>query len=636
MDTSVVGPAATEKWTRRSLIAGLCLGLLVVQANKADAQQSAAYGEWRSYASDKANTKYTPLEQIDRDNVSKLRVLWRRPGVDPELTETFPDLSPSNDLRATPLMLGGVLYTSNSVGLVEALDPGTGETLWIQEPIHEGFQGVAGRSTRGVAHWSSGSNQRVFSVQGDYLVSMSAETGSLDRDFGDGGKVDLTRDAGTTAYFPAGGTSGPIVVADVVIVGGGGGDDFPVRKEGASEDIRGYDVRTGRLRWTFHVVPRPGEFGSETWEDDSWKLGGAIGAWPPLTVDEELGYLYLPLSSPAHAFYGGHRPGQNLYGNSLVCLDARTGERVWHYQLVHHDLWDYDLASAPVLGDITVGNPHQGGDADHQARLFVFDRVTRCGRLKSGSTSRGRRRGTQPFPTKPAAFDRQGLTVDDLIFHAGAAGGGARDRQALRARADGHHRWRPRDTPGVRSRFPVRRVAGTERWGVRPRDGDLLCRLAHAPVAERSRQAPRTVRSDDAVHARASGGTACCLQFEIYVPLVKPPYRITARTRVDGPQRRRTAQSPALATPERPRWDSRAGRRLFSRALHRSLISSTPRGGGGNKFRAYDKATGRVGDRAGGGHHRSADELPVERQAVHRGGHSGEDYSAEWVALGLP
>ena len=179
MDTSVVGPAATEKWTRRSLIAGLCLGLLVVQANKADAQQSAAYGEWRSYASDKANTKYTPLEQIDRDNVSKLRVLWRRPGVDPELTETFPDLSPSNDLRATPLMLGGVLYTSNSVGLVEALDPGTGETLWIQEPIHEGFQGVAGRSTRGVAHWSSGSNQRVFSVQGDYLVSMSAETGSL-------------------------------------------------------------------------------------------------------------------------------------------------------------------------------------------------------------------------------------------------------------------------------------------------------------------------------------------------------------------------------------------------------------------------------------------------------------------------
>ena len=550
MDTSVVGPAAAEKRTRRSLIVGLCLGLLVLQADKADAQQSTAYGEWRSYASDKANTKYTPLEQIDRDNVSKLRVLWRRSGVDPKLTETFPDLSPSNDLRATPLMLGGVLYTSNSVGLVEALDPGTGETLWIQEPIHEGFRGVAGRSTRGVAHWSSGSNQRIFSVQGDYLVSMSAETGSLVRDFGDGGKVDLTRDAGTTAYFPAGGTSGPIVVADVVIVGGGGGDDFPVRKEGASEDIRGYDVRTGRLRWTFYVVPRPGEFGFETWEDDSWKLGGAIGAWPPLTVDEELGYLYLPLSSPAHAFYGGHRPGQNLYGNSLVCLDARTGERVWHYQLVHHDLWDYDLASAPVLGDITVaGKPIKAVmQITKHGFLFVFDRVTGEPvwpieeRPVPASTTPGEKAWpTQPFPTKPAAFDRQGLTVDDLIDFTPELR--AEALEIVKPYVLGPMFTPPSvAAPGhTRGTLTLPGTAGGGNWNGGAFDPETgifyVASHTHPWLSDLVRPPALFEATTPYMHGPAgaplSAGDRCCLQFEIYgpddLPLVKPPYgRITA------------------------------------------------------------------------------------------------------------
>ena len=194
--------------TRRSLIAGLCFGLLAVPAGEVHAQRSAVHGEWRSYGGDVANTKYTPLAQIDRDNVSKLRVLWRRPGADPKLTETYPDLNPSSVFQSTPLMLGGVLYTSNSVGLVEALDPGTGETLWIQEPLEEGFQGVAGNSTRGVAHWRSGSNQRIFSVRGDYLVSMSAETGSLVRDFGDGERW-ISRGTALVRSFPPAGRQAP-------------------------------------------------------------------------------------------------------------------------------------------------------------------------------------------------------------------------------------------------------------------------------------------------------------------------------------------------------------------------------------------------------------------------------------------
>ena len=215
-------------------------------------------GEWLSYGSDKGNTKYSPLDQIDPGNVRDLQILWRRPGVDPQHMEAFPDLNPSNDFRSTPLMVGGVLYASNAVGLVEAFDPGTGRTLWIQEPLEEGPRGVDGRSTRGLAYWRNGSSRRIFAVRGEFLVALSAETGVLVRDFGDGGKVNLNRNVPRANRFRW--SSGPIVAGDVVIIGGGGGGggDFPMVKEGAPEDIRAYDLQSGRLRWTFHVVPQPG------------------------------------------------------------------------------------------------------------------------------------------------------------------------------------------------------------------------------------------------------------------------------------------------------------------------------------------------------------------------------------------
>ena len=652
----------------------LCLVLLVVQPNQVHAQQSAFHGEWRSYASDKANTKYTPLEQIDRDNVSKLRVLWRRPALDPGITETFPDLNPSNVLQATPLMIGGVLYTSNSVGLVEALDAGTGETLWIQEPLYEGFRGMAGRSTRGVAHWSSGSSQRIFSVRGDYLLSMSAETGSLVRDFGDGGKVDLRR-GGPPEPFPAGGTSGPIVVGDVVIVGGAGaGSDFPVVKEGIpAEDIRAYDVRTGRLRWTFHVMPQPGEFGFETWEDDSWKIGGAIGAWPPLTVDEELGYVYLPLSSPMHSFYGGHRPGQTLFANSLVCIDAKTGERVWHYQLVHHDLWDYDPASAPVLGDITVDGKQIKAVMQlvKHGFLFAFDRVTGEPvwpieeRPVPPSTTPGERAWpTQPFPTKPAPFDRQGITVNDLIDFTPELRAEALEIvkpyvlgplfTPPSVAADGH-------TQGTIS---VPSALGGANWNggaFDPETGIFYVPSHTIPwVNDLVRPPPLLEATTPYMHGPQAAGPLtsdgdCCAQYEISgpdgLPLVKPPYgRITAidmntgehvwmAPNGDGPRnhpRLRHLNLPPLGQQGRPA--PLLTKTLLFIGEGDPIIGATPRGGGGNKFRAYDKATGDVVWETA----LTAGTTGAPMSYLWNGKQyivvaiGGVDHPAEWVALGLP
>ena len=666
MDPNVLGPSAAER-TRHILIAGLCLGLLAMQADKVHAQQSAVHGEWRSYGGDGASTKYSPLAQIDRDNVSRLRVLWRRPGVDPKLTETYPDLNPSNDFRATPLMLGGVLYSSNSVGLVEAIDPGTGETLWIQEPLQEGFQGMAGRSTRGVAHWSSGSSQRVFSVRGDYLVSMSAETGSLDRDFGDGGKVDLRRNG--PAPLPAGGSAGPIVVGGVVIVAGAGGDDFPILREGPAEDIRGYDVRTGRLRWTFHVRPQPGEFGFETWEGDSWKLAGSMGGWAPLTVDDELGYIYVALSSPMHSFYGGHRPGQNLYGNSLVCLDARTGERVWHYQLVHHDLWDYDLPAAPVLGDITVaGKPIKAVmQITKHGFLFVFDRVTGEPvwpieeRPVPASTTPGEKAWpTQPFPTKPAPFDRLGVTVDDLIDFTPELR--AEALEIVKPYVLGPIFTPPSvAAPGhTLGTLTLPSASGAGNWNGGAFDPETgifyVASHTHPWINDLIRPPPLVEATTPYTHGPASDGPLdCCDPYFLYgpddLPLVKPPYgRITAidlntgehvwmAPNGDGPRnhpRLRHLNLPPLGQQGRPA--PLLTKTLLFIGEGDPIIVATPKGGGGNKFRAYDKATGSVvweTELAAGTTGAPMSYLWNGKQYIVVA-IGGEDHPAEWVALGLP
>ena len=410
---------------QQSIRTALCVGLVMATGLLARAQESVPepVGEWHYYGGDKGFTRYSPLDQINLDNVGDLEILWRRPKVDPQLRQAFPDLAINDNLRSTPIMVGGVLYAPNGVGLVEAFDAGTGKTVWEQEPFDSTPEGMSGSSSRGLDYWESGTDRRVFVARRRYLYALNARTGAYYPDFGENGRVDLHRDLPWAEYSWS--IAAPVVVGDVVVVAGngGGGGDFGNKKEAAPEDVRGYDVRTGELVWTFHVRPRPGEFGDDTW-GDSWWYGGAMGAWGGLSADEELGYVYVPLTAPSNSLYGGHRPGDNLYADSLVAIDAKTGKRVWHFQMVHHDLWDYDNIGAPVLGNITVDGKQIKAvmQPNKTGFVYVFDRETGEPvwpieeRPVPQSTVPGERTSpTQPFPTKPAPFDRQGLTEDDLI-----------------------------------------------------------------------------------------------------------------------------------------------------------------------------------------------------------------------------
>ncbi len=408
-----------------SIRTSLCVSLVLAGSVVAGAQDAgpAASGEWHYYGGDKGFTRYSPLDQINLDNVGDLEILWRRPKVDPQLRQAFPDLAINDNLRSTPIMVGGVLYAPNGVGLVEAFDAGTGKTVWEQEPFDSTPEGMSGSSSRGLDYWESGTDRRVFVARRRYLYALNARTGAYYPDFGENGRVDLHRDLPWAEYSWS--IAAPVVVGDVVVVAGngGGGGDFGNKKEAAPEDVRGYDVRTGELVWTFHVRPRPGEFGDDTW-GDSWWYGGAMGAWGGLSADEELGYVYVPLTAPSNSLYGGHRPGDNLYADSLVAIDAKTGKRVWHFQMVHHDLWDYDNIGAPVLGNITVDGKQIKAvmQPNKTGFVYVFDRETGEPvwpieeRPVPQSTVPGEQTSpTQPFPTKPPPFDRQGLTEDDLI-----------------------------------------------------------------------------------------------------------------------------------------------------------------------------------------------------------------------------
>jgi len=407
----------------RNLVSVGVLAALVGAGAAVVRSQDRTLREWRYYGGDHAFTRYAPLDQIGRDNVKTLKIAWRRPAVNSALTDAFPDLKVNPYLKSTPIVVDGVIYTQNAHGLVTAFDGATGTTIWEQEvPKDE----AAGDPTRGLDTWRSGTDRRILAIRGEYLYALNAQTGKPYSDFGDRGRVSLHFADPQPLAGKFTDTSGAIIVGDVVIVAGytNGAGDGGNKKERARDDIRGFDVRTGALRWTFHVVPQAGESGTDTWGNDSWKYAGDLGAWNPLSADDELGYVYVPLTAPTSAAYGGWRPGDNLYSNSLVALDAKTGKRVWHYQMIHHDLWEFDNVGPPTLGEITVNGrrikavmqPNKNGF------LFVLDRTNGKPvwpveeRAVPQSTVPGERvSATQPFPTKPPAFDRQGFTDDDLI-----------------------------------------------------------------------------------------------------------------------------------------------------------------------------------------------------------------------------
>jgi quinoprotein glucose dehydrogenase len=396
---------------------------LLCAAALAQTQTPSRTVEWRFYGGDAGSTRYSPLDQINADNVKQLEIAWRWEA------RNF-GKRPDINWEVTPLMVNGVLYfTAGLRRDAIAVDAATGETLWMYR-LDEGERGdKAPRfNNRGLAYWSDGQgDERVVLISPGYrLIALNAKTGQPVSGFGANGIVDLWNGLDRVVKPGQIGSSSPaIIVKDVIVVGAAlQNGAAPPSKENVPGYVRGYDVRTGKLLWTFHTIPQAGEFGNETWEKDSWKYTGNTAVWAPMSADEELGYVYLPIEAPTGDFYGGHRPGANLFGNSLVCLDARTGKRVWHFQTIHHDIWDWDNPAPPVLLDITVNGKRIKAVAQvtKQAFVYVFDRVTGQpvwpieerpvpkSKIASEWTS-----PTQPFPTRPAPFDRQGISVDDLI-----------------------------------------------------------------------------------------------------------------------------------------------------------------------------------------------------------------------------
>ena len=396
------------------------------------AQTGAPPNEWRFYGGDLGHTKYSALDQITKDNVDQLKIAWVWTSVDEALRADNPVIRDGRMFRTyahevTPLLVDGVLYTTTNLGQVAAIEPTTGETLWSYDPglYLEGRPAVHGFLTRGLAYWSDGEEARLFYAGGrTYLVAIDAKTGEPDADFGRNGRVDLKRGLGRTIDASQYAVSSPPVVVGTTVVVGSAMTEGTGRQEAPPGHVRGYDVQTGEMKWIFHTIPEPGEFGHETWGDESWKHTGGANVWSNMSADPGLGYIYLPVGSPVTDYYGGHRPGDNLFANSLVCLDAETGERVWHFQFVHHTVWDYDLPAAPNLIDITVGGRDIKAVAQitKQGFTFVFDRATGEPvwpieeRPVPQSTVPGERTSaTQPYPTKPPVYLTNGALEEDLI-----------------------------------------------------------------------------------------------------------------------------------------------------------------------------------------------------------------------------
>src|SRR2546430_2706796 len=383
--------------------------------------------EWPSYAADLAGTRYRPLDQINATNFSDLEIAWRIK------SDNFGD-RPEYKLEGTPLMVNGVLYaTAGSRRAVIALDPATGELLWIHGE-HEGKRGGAAPrqlSGRGLAYWSDGREERIFYVTpGFRLICLEAKTGVRIPSFGENGLVDLKLNDDQDILpdletGEIGFQSAPVVAKDTVIIGAAFREGMTPRSMRNNKGyVRGFDVRTGKRLWIFHTIPKKGEFGYDTWEKGSAEYTGNTGVWTQITVDEQLGLVYLAVESPTNDFYGGHRPGNDLLGEPLVCVDLKPGQRKWHSQLVHHPLWDMDISSAPILADIMVdGKPIKAvAQPSKQGFLYVFDRVTGKPvwpmdehKVEVGNVPGEWYAPTQPFPSKPPAYSRNGVAVDDLI-----------------------------------------------------------------------------------------------------------------------------------------------------------------------------------------------------------------------------
>jgi glucose dehydrogenase len=608
----------------RAYIAAVSVCLIAAAAAVAQSQGRGASGEWRYYGGNKAFTRYSPLDQINRDNVKNLKIVWRRPAVSEQLTQAFPDLRVNNYLRATPIFIDGRLYTQNAHGLVVAFDGESGKTVWEQELFARTREEANGASTRGVDYWRGGAgnaDQRIFAIRGEYLYALNAETGKPVPGFGDQGRASLHFDDNQPLAGRFNDSTGPLVIGNVVVVTGntaGAGDTGTMKKEAAPEDVRGFDAGSGKLLWTFHVVPRPGEFGNDTWGNESWKIAGDLGAWNPMTADEELGFVYIPLTAPTASAYGVWRPGDNLFADTLVALDAKSGRRVWHFQTVHHNLWEWENVGPAMLGDITVDGRHIKAvmQPNKNGFLFVLDRTNGKPvwpveeRPVPQSNVLGEKTSpTQPFPTRPPAFDRQGVTDADLIDYTPELKQRARD--IAKDFVTGPMFTPPTITteePGTnRGTLMQPGSWGAANWNTGAFDPETGIYYAlSASLPGPSNRAIKKMTSPEATMEYASVGTFPDIEG---LPIIKGPYgRITALnlntgTEIwmvpngDGPRYHpllKALNLPPLGVPNRPA--PVLTKTLLFLGEGSNAVSGTPQTdwGWGKKFRAYDKATGKV------------------------------------------
>jgi quinoprotein glucose dehydrogenase len=489
--------------------------------------------EWPVYGGDAGATRYSPLTDIHRGNVASLQVAWTWKPAERALPEygTQP-----GTFQNTPLMIDDVLYVSTPYNRVVALEARTGRELWRYdpEPFKDGQPpNGTGFVHRGVATWRDESGKlRIFLNSRYRLICLDASTGAVVPAFGVNGIVDLTEGLSwkiNPRHYTN--TSPPIVFRNLVILGNGVGDRLTYRNDPPG-DVRAFDARTGKQVWAFRPIPRAGEFGNETWGEESWRFVGHTNVWAPMSLDESRGLLYLPVSTPSNDYYGARRPGANLFAESLVCLDAATGQRKWHYQIVHHGLWDYDLPAAPILTTIRVNA--QAIDAvvqlTKQGFAFVFDRVTGAPvwpieeRPVPPSDVVGEHAWkTQPFPTRPPAFSEQGVGLDDAFDVTPAL------REAARAEL-AKYRLGPLYTPPSMQGTIMRPgVIGGANWGggaFDPQSGMLYVKTSSNTPAilrlaapDRSAKNPRADEVDADLINRAPPAT-----FGDGLPILKPPY----------------------------------------------------------------------------------------------------------------
>jgi quinoprotein glucose dehydrogenase len=514
--------------------------LIAALATAAPATAQTGTGpEWRVYGGDPGHTRYSSLDQINASNAADLEVAWRWIG------RNFGP-NPFAASQTTPLYVNGRLYAT--VGMhrsVVAIDPGTGETLWTWRNF-EGPDRLEDaprvNSGRGVSYWSDGrGDDRILVVTpGYHLVALDADTGYPVESFGEHGVVDLTKNLRAREGVPVigsiGASSPAAVIGDVIVVGAALHVGMrPPSMVNTPGDIRGYDARTGRLLWTFHMIPEPGEFGNETWLEDSWAYTGNASVWAQISWDAELGYVYLPGEAATGDYYGGHRPGDNLFSTTLVALDARTGRRVWHFQTIHHDIWDWDIPTAPILANVRIDGRDRRivAQITKQGFVFVLDRVTGepIWPIEERPVPQSDVPGewtspTQPFPTKPAPFERQGFSEADLIDFTPEIFARAKEIAS-------QYRWGPLYTPpslqnapdGTRGTITLPAATGGANWeggALDPETGYLYVSSVTAPsflsLVEGGNQ------SD--MRYIAGGGRG---QLAPGVPIVKPPWgRITA------------------------------------------------------------------------------------------------------------